>query len=78
MTSAIPRNTNNKDFLDSVKVLTDKNTIAKIIVVQKHMRRILACRRMKKMSAAATEKIHQRREQMKINPEAAALKEFAI
>ena len=74
MTSAIP--SNNKDFLDSVKVLTDKNTIAKIIVVQKHMRRILACIRMRKLSAAATEKIQKRREQMKVNPEGAALKEF--
>ena len=50
----------------------------KIIVVQKHMRRILACNKLGRLAQEKKGQIEKRRELMRINPEGAALNEFVL
>ena len=47
-------------------------------MVQKHMRRVLAMKRILKLSELEMERINKRRELMKINPEGAAMSEFVM
>ena len=64
------------NFCDSIKHLTDENTIEHIVNIQKHMRRILACNRLARRAEETKAKIEARREAMRKNPEGAALAEF--
>ena len=48
---------NGVDFINSVKALTDKDNMNKIVTVQKHLRRVLAIKKIEKMAEAEVERI---------------------